>query len=814
MRKISACLFIFNIILASFAFAFLLSETVSGADGTTGVVANINSVDLASFTSQAKPAGAQYYWKTGDLFLKTDGTKVYRWGISGWEKSTFNPGDIKAGLKNNRFLDISPTNPAGSASEITPPSAANIPAKALSVAPRLSDKVAALDNLKFGDTAIPKGTELTLNPNTGTYQGTDIAGNSIELTPEQVASQSNSFTGTSYGSKLSEFVLQKGTPTSGWTGIGGFFDGLFTGLQWAAIAYGVGMLAGSLLGLSSRNTQALSTSLAAGFGTYGALSTWAPNLGLFGTGLISMSAAWGGVAGIVVLYLIWTDEKVKVITISCDAWEAPKGGSNCEKCNNELHACSEYRCNSLGQSCAFLNAGTAKEMCANNASGDVKSPIMKAWDYYLNKKYVFKPNTAVRPPDNGVKITNTEASDGCLKAFTPIIIGVITDEPAQCKIDYNRTAKYKDMKTFMDGSNLYLYNHTQTLSLPSPQALEDDSKLTLKNNGVFNLYVRCQDVNGNANDDLFIFNFCVEKGPDATPPIIEQTSISNGMPVQYGLNETLLDVYTNEPATCKWSRDSKLSYDRMETTMSFSQHVYEMNNQMLYKCTTTLNGLQNARDNIFWFKCKDQPWLGNSSDRNENDGYQFTLKGSENSLLITDVKPNGTIQGSGNVAEVNFELKTEYGSNKGEAYCSYSPTNNQKDLIPMLETGKNKHKQTIYLQAGSYIYYFSCTDLGGNTASDLASFNVEIDKTPPSVTRIYNEAGKLKILTNEDSTCTYSTNNERACAFLINDGSNMPKTNSTEHYAEWTKDTFYVKCMDKSGNQPDSGSCSIIVKPQ
>jgi len=56
MRKISACLFIFNIILASFAFAFLLSETVSGADGTTGVVANINSVDLASFTSQAKPA--------------------------------------------------------------------------------------------------------------------------------------------------------------------------------------------------------------------------------------------------------------------------------------------------------------------------------------------------------------------------------------------------------------------------------------------------------------------------------------------------------------------------------------------------------------------------------------------------------------------------------------------------------------------------------------------------------------------------------------------------------------------------------------
>jgi len=69
-----------------------------------------------------------------------------------------------------------------------------------------------------------------------------------------------------------------------------------------------------------------------------------------------------------------------------------------------------------------------------------------------------------------------------------------------------------------------------------------------KNNGKYTLYIRCQDANGNFNQDAYSVSFCVEKGPDTTPPLIVDFNIPSESPVQYNQSELDIEVYVNEPA--------------------------------------------------------------------------------------------------------------------------------------------------------------------------------------------------------------------------------------------------------------------------
>ena len=605
---------------------------------------------------------------------------------------------------------------------------------------------------------------------------------------------------------------------------GGGLDSIVAGAEWAGMAYGAGRLIGSFLGLKSSTSSSISAALAAGFG-FGRFLAVGNKVPLIPKsvkflytpeGTLKPWVPWAGgiAAGLIVLALTYKKERKIIITFECMPWEAPSGGENCEKCNSDLYPCSEYRCKSLGQNCEF-KAGEG-DVCVWKDPRDVNSPTIQAWDDVLSPDHKYEPNTAVRPPNRGVKIIYEKSTDGCVKAFTPLTFGIITNEPAQCKIDENRTRKYDDMRYYFGGSNIYKYNHTQTLRLPSPNAINAEAP-ELKADGNYNLYVRCKDANGNVNEDLFVFSFCVEKGPDVTPPIIEGTSIKNEMPIQYGLNETPLEVYVNEPAECRWSR-LDLDYEDMENEMSCDTRVYEMNNNFLYKCKTTLTGLRDYEDNVFYFRCKDQPWLKgteNENDRNVNrESYKFILKGSRQ-LTITQAEPNNiTIKGAGTLATVYLQLVTENGCCNGDAWCSYSLTTNEEDYILMYETSGYKHRQRLDLPSGQYTYYFQCTDLGGNSAWTNVTFNVEIDNAPPKVVRVYKSGDKLKIITDEKATCSYSNNDNKKCNFKIEEGTNMPYSNSTEHVAQWKEENYYIKCKDINGREPAPDECSIIVKPQ
>jgi hypothetical protein len=110
---------------------------------------------------------------------------------------------------------------------------------------------------------------------------------------------------------------------------------------------------------------------------------------------------------------------------------------------------------------------------------------------------------------------------------------------------------------------------------------------------------------------------------------------------------------------------------------------------------------------------------------------------------------------------------------------------------------------------GDYTAYVLCRDLGGNVDKMKTAFRAEVDTTAPKIIRVYQDAGMLKIITDEESECKYGV---KDCNFDFLTATEMPFTLSTEHTADWRTDiTYYIKCKDKYGNMPLSSECTMQV---
>jgi hypothetical protein len=613
-----------------------------------------------------------------------------------------------------------------------------------------------------------------------------------------------------------------------WYG-GPFLGHITEGLWYSMIVLGVIQMLGPMFTDNDEMISALSKSsfggIMAGKGTLGLLTKyekgWAswlkdyPKLSKITHGQISLGV--GVLVAALIFYNTYKSESTETITFECDPWDAPTGGENCEKCNQQGSLpCSEYQCRSLGQSCELLNPGTDEEKCVWVNRKDVEFPIITPWEDALLEDYKYNPDNTISPPDRGVKIVNRDSTTGCAKAFTPLTFGITTNEPAKCKIDFLRKDSFDEMNYYFGASSLLRYNHTQIMSLPGPDNLESEN-LTIQNDGSYELYVRCQDANGNHNTANFVFKFCVEKGPDTTPPLIVATNLLNGMPIAYNTSFIDLEVYVNEPANCRWSRTDQ-SYNKMEESMTCSSSIFEMNAQMLYKCSTKLTSLKNNEENKFYFRCEDKPL--DSQDRNVNsESYEFSLIGTQ-PLVISDIEPNETIKDSTDVVKVVLEAETSAGYKEGEATCYYSETGKDNDYVMFFYENANnlnyKHSQDLYLEEGDYEYFIKCIDLGGNSDVESTQFRVESDSSAPIIVRAYHEESYLKLITNEEAECVYGTD---TCNYLFDDGIKMTSVENknkedVEHYTDWsTKKNFYVKCKDEYGNQPLPNDCSIIVRP-
>ena len=587
--------------------------------------------------------------------------------------------------------------------------------------------------------------------------------------------------------------------------------GLFEGVIWAAAVFGLTQMLAGAFGASDNLKNALSVSLAVGVLVWKGVST-----------LNQGSKFWSGggaiiaglVAAAVVFFLMYKEEKQRVITFSCDPYQPPLGGKQCEECNKyPFKPCSIYRCKSLGQACELLNVGTANESCAWVSKFDTTSPIISTWKdalYPVNLQY--NPDTS-RPSGLGSTIIKTNGTTRCLDAFTPLKFGITTNEPSQCKIDYVHTNNYANM-TFMFGeSNLFLYNHSQSMKLPAPDTSTNLSgSPSLFNDGTYILYVRCIDANGNQNVDEYTFKFCVDKSPDTTPPVVVSTSIVSGSPVQFNVSNVPIQVYTNEPATCRWSRMNK-DYIDMEYNMSCSNSIMKVNSDLVYACTSNLTGIVDKQTNSFYFRCKDNPTKADKDRNVMSQSYPLIIRGSQ-SLNIVNSGPNSTIYGSTDVTTVNLTVETDDGSDSGKALCYYSTSGNNGDYVLMYETNNSvRHVQQLDLNPGTYTYYYRCIDAGGNRAETNTTFTVFVDKAMPLVTRVYKDnPDALKVVTDEDAECAYSLT---SCNFNFDEGTKMiynPVDVKNALFAQWKDNAvYYIKCRDQYGNEPSPNQCNIVV---
>lgn len=598
-------------------------------------------------------------------------------------------------------------------------------------------------------------------------------------------------------------------------------DAILSGATWAVAVFGGAKLVGSMLGIDESLVDAAAWALAGGVFVGKGLDVLLQEGGaLEGSKFFTLGEridhpgfVWGAAVAIAIFLLTYKKETQEVITFSCYPWDASTGGERCEDCNKQgILPCSEYQCKSLGQSCELLNKGTDEEKCTWINKNDVAYPIIEPLEDALLEDYDYKPDNTISPPDRGVKVEYTESTTGCVKAFTPFSFGVNLNEPGKCKIDPIRKQTFDNMDFYFGGSSTFKYNHTQVMSLPGPSALESEN-ITVENDGEYELYVKCQDANGNFNTANFVFKYCVEKGPDTTPPLIAGTSIPTGYPIGYDITSVDVEVYINEPAECRWSQLDQ-SYDDMKEGMDCTRadSVLDMNNNGLYTCEATLTGLKNRQENQFYFRCKDQPREQEENRNTNKESYEYILIGTQ-PLIIDEIQPEdgSTIRDATDVIKVTLEAKTSAGYKEGEATCYYSDTGETASYIEFFETLSYQHSQDLYLPGGEYEYFIKCIDLGGNFDINKTEFTVESDSSSPTIVRAYHEETYLKLVTDEEAECIYDVVD---CSYAFDDGIPMSTLNEVNHYTDWnTQINFYIKCQDEYGNQPNPNECSITVRP-
>ncbi len=507
---------------------------------------------------------------------------------------------------------------------------------------------------------------------------------------------------------------------------------------------------------------------------------------------------------VIIIFMALGIGKVKKITVTftCKPWQAPNGGKDCSKCGQDGFPCSKYACQSLGQTCQYINEETENPECIAIEQNDSAPPVIRAMKELLPEGYSSEEN------ELGVKIKSSE-SDGCIKeTFQAIPFGIQLNEPGQCRMEFNHTNSWDEMEFDLAGRSMYLKNHSLPIIVPSLESLGLEG-IDPKEKSDFNIYVRCQDKLGNINEREFNINFCIKQGPDTTPAIVVEKDPSEAL--AFNATQVNATVYTNEPAECRWDT-SDTAYNLMGSSFACETDI-EDRKLFGWPCNSVLP-ISNS-DSTFYVRCLDQPWLkdSNESARNPNrESYELKFKKSSSLLKIASIKPNNeSINVATEPTSITLEVKTSGGLD-GTATCSYQI--GSSGFIEFRHTLTETHKQVLEtLLSGEVEIPVRCEDLAGNVAESKAEFSIKIDAESPRVSRIYGQEGNLIVVTNEEAKCYYSLDNKEQCLFDINNETISFEMSGAglSHSSSFTgKDKYYIKCRDNLGNYP--GSCSAIVK--
>ena len=614
------------------------------------------------------------------------------------------------------------------------------------------------------------------------------------------------------------------------TGFFGQYSGQFAAVfgpsVGPAVAAGGAALTGAAMGLALTSFVLDYTGVGRGLpaeATYSLLAAGAAGGALVGYAWVAStslgsslpgaaSAAVIGIAGLVVVVVVIIiiiilsilgvgDIEAIQAEFICKPWQPPLGGSDCSKCDGNNPPCSLYSCHSLGQTCELINEGTDEVACIDVGTDDATTPLLQPLSGVLPTGHSY-----TNISERGYSIT----AQGCLRPYTRLTFGIAASEPSQCRVARNHTDSFDAMPEDDFGvSSLFRFNHTASLLVPDLPSLgyrSFDPNLTAS----YALYVRCTDKQGNKNTPEYAISFCVAQGPDVSQPFIQWREPSQAFTRSEATTQSV-SLYTNEPAECRWdTRDAP--YESLLHEMNCAYHLSE-ETRFGWKCSALFP--VNETQTIYYARCLDQPWLmgANESQRNPSASpYRFSLQRSS-PLKITSALPEGKIEFGSIPASTEIVVRTEGGADEGAAQCSY-----QWDTarIPFLHTLSTVHRMTFSLwQEGQFTLPVECKDSVGNTAENVVSFDVLLDNTPPKVTRAYNLANNIQIVTDEPAECHYSNAlprpGEKGCEFAFENGTSMT-TMGNVHAAPFVPGVpYYIKCRDRF--LWDMGdTCSIILR--
>ncbi len=613
--------------------------------------------------------------------------------------------------------------------------------------------------------------------------------------------------------------VQPNSPPSFWSNLGSTTADVAAAATFAYIGHLAFTAAAKGLKANQYWTNGLNA-IGTGLGAGGGLalgmtllpSSWLTTISAPFATLLGVSSALGlGIAvaaAVAITSWLFSSSTIEqgAVVYYCNQWQPVPGGQNCDLCNHQTVPCSLYQCKSLGQSCAFSQSNASNggaSFCYYQNPHDINPPIMTPNTNALTPGFIYQNSTAASPPDREVKIIYTNDQAGCVPAFSTVTFGVNTNEYAACKISFNRTDSYGNMATYIGGSGLNL-NHTQVLKIPYINT-------SIGQSNVISAYVRCQDANGNADVGNFVFQMCVQKGPDLTPPVIDSTNILNNTALVSGVQNVSVNFNVNKPSYCRWSYDPGTEYDSMQNNMSCVNDTTQLNGVLDYTCAANLSltSTTPGKKTYFYAKCRDMTPTQNTNTQD----YVYALSSSQ-PLVIKSVSPNATtISNSGSITPVTITATTIGGVNNGNASCTYIDNNNPSaGGVPFANTPSYQSSTTVYDSTGAQSYNITCTDDAGNSDTKTINFNVNLDNTPPVVTRVYYNNGQMEITTNEQAMCEYMTGNN--CDYYFGQGTNISSSNGGKiHEFPWNTATdLSVKCEDAYGNLPTAGTCSIVVR--
>lgn len=636
-------------------------------------------------------------------------------------------------------------------------------------------------------------------------------------------------TGQVASAAFSTALSTSGAASTGAFGTGTTAAGVSSAMgavAYAAIGAALGAMVGSWLADSMGTSGTPATIMTISWAIAGAAVAYAvyayEGLASFYAALSSSSA--GGPYAIIVAVIIavvvtlwvwlsgWGKTETRMVSFKCLPWEAPLGGDDCTKCNdNPQKPCTEYRCESLGQACVLLNNQSETPECKSIPKENI-APIISPGE-----------------PDEGYKFENI-SQDGlnfvgevkkCIQEFTSANFSLKTDEHAQCVYSFKLPSSmlFEDMEEMNDPEegNAFTINHTFKIKMPSIDSLYvHDLVGDLREKfGDLDMYVRCRDYWGNYNLDAYIINFCVNSGPDITSVNHLYTTMlpKTGTILKYGTTDVNVSMYINEPAECKYSNSSGKNYDEMENPITCETEVLSVDDDK-WKCNMTMPISQ--EENKIYIRCKDQPWFAgtiNETNRNANqDDYEYVLYASKSELNITGTytlpgtNELGIIENGIEPFSIEIGARTSDGAKEGVAICYWG-----NSLERFWETDSTIHKQPgVNVMSGTYSIPVKCKDVAENIATTEINFSVELDTAPPIAVRAYRQGSELIVLTDEKAECYYDFH---TCNFDIANATSMTTALSITHKSPWEPGkTYHIKCKDIWGNT--NPWCAIRVQPE